>query len=257
MTGAEIAAYIGAAAWLPQIALWAYRYFATASITIVPDQYAEVGFTTYGPIFNVRMALSADRKDVIIDGFELTFQHADGETRTFRWSGLNETFSEIRDDAGNRQVVSRDQVPIALKIGTESLVEKFVRFQEPRYHEAVRPALSNLIAHLNFLRRSGDADYTSKLLASKEFFDVVDSRQKSFWWRAGRYDVSLKLSSPKKFTLTHVQYRFELTQIDVDQLRQNVETLKTELENVLKSDLPGFQPQAINWNWANVDVRKA
>lgn len=150
MTAAEIAAYIGAAAWLPQIALWAYRYFANASITIVPNRYAEVGFTSYGPIFNVRMALSVDRKDVIVDGFELTFQHADGETRTFRWSGLNETFSEIRDDAGNRQVVSRDQVPIALKIGTESLIEKFGRFQEPRYHEAVRPALSNLIAHLNF-----------------------------------------------------------------------------------------------------------
>lgn len=256
MTAAEIAAYIGAAAWLPQLATWAYCYFVTPAITIVPDRYAEVGFTSYGPIFNLRMAFSADRKDVIVDGFQLTLRHADGDTRTFRWSGLSETFSEIRDAAGNTQVISRDQVPIALKIGTESLIEKFVRFQEPRYHEAGRPALSNLFAHLNFLRRSGEPDHTSKLLASKEFFAVVDTRDKSFWWRAGRYDVTFVLSSPKKFALTHARYRFELTQIDVDQLRQNIETSKTELENILKSDLPGFQPQPINWNWANVDISK-
>jgi hypothetical protein len=62
-------------------------------------------------------------------------RHEDGDARVFRWAGLSETFSEIRDNAGNRQVVSREQTPIALKIGTESLVEKFVRFQEPRYQE--------------------------------------------------------------------------------------------------------------------------
>jgi hypothetical protein len=140
MTPAEIAAYIGAAAWLPQIATWAYRKFVQPAVTIVPDKYAEVGFTPFGPIFNVRMAFSTENKDLIVDGFELLLRHSDGDTRTLRWSGLSETFSEITDAAGNRQVVSRDQTPIALKIGTESLIEKFVRFQEPRYHEIDRPA---------------------------------------------------------------------------------------------------------------------
>ena len=177
MTPTEIAAYIGAAAWLPQIAAWVYGVFVKPVITIVPDRYAEVGFTSYGPIFNVRMAFASDRKDAIIDGFELKFRHADGDTRTLRWSGLNETFSEIRDEAGNRQqIVSRDQIPIALKIGTASLVEKFVRFQEPRYHEAIRPAFTGLVAHFTFVKRSGDPDYVSRVLGSKELFEVLDTR---------------------------------------------------------------------------------
>jgi len=120
MNAADIAAYIGAAAWLPQIGVWIHGYFVTPRVTVLPGAEAEVGFTSYGPIFNVRMAFSADRKDAIIDGLEVMLKHADGDTRTLRWAGLSETFSEIRDDAGNRQVVSRDESPVALKIGTNS-----------------------------------------------------------------------------------------------------------------------------------------
>lgn len=254
MTPTEIAAYIGAAAWLPQIAAWVYRAVVKPVITIVPDRYAEVGFTSLGPIFNVRMAFASDRKDAIIDGFELLLQHQDGDTRTLRWSGLSETFSEIRDDAGNRQTVSRDQTPIALKIGTASLIEKFVRFQEPRYHEAIRPAFTALVAHFTFVKRSGDAGYVSTLLASKECFGVIDGRRKSFWWKPGRYEVVISLSSPKKLTLSGGRFAFALSAIDVDRLQQNVESLRTDIENVIKSDLPDFEAEPINWNWANVDV---
>ena len=222
----------------------------------MPDRYAEVGFTSNGPIFNVRMAFASDRKDAIIDGFELVVGHADGDTRTFRWSGLREDFSEIRDDAGNRQVVSRDQNPIALKIGTESLVEKFVRFQEPRYHETVRPALSSLLTQFNFLKRN-DPEYVSKTLASKELFELLETRRKSFWWKAGRYEITIKLSSPRKFRLTQSQFAFDLTSIDIDHLRQNVEALTTDIQNVINSNLPDFQEQPLNWNWASVGIQKA
>lgn len=259
MTNAEfaayLAAYIGAGAWLPQIAAWVYRFFVTPRLSIVPDRYAEVGFTSYGPIFNLRMAFACDRKDAIIDGFELVLRHSDGDTRTFRWAGLSETFSEIRDDAGNRQVVGRDQTPIALKIGTESLVEKFVRFQEPRYHESDRPALTALVAQFNFLKRTSAADYVTKVLSSKELFDSTGVRQKSFWWKPGRYSVTIKLSSPRKFTLTADEFVFELSSVEVDQLRQNVDALTTEIQNLIKSNVPEFKPDPVNWNWANVDIR--
>jgi len=257
MTPAELAAYIGATAWLPHIAAWTYRWFATPKITILPDRYAEVGFTSYGPIFNVRMVFASDRKDAIIDGFELVVRHEDGDVRTFRWSGLSETFSEIRDDAGYRQgTMGRDQTPIALKIGTESLVEKFVRFQEPRYHETIQPALSSLVAQFNFLKRSGTSDYVSQVLASKELFELNDVRQDSFWWKAGRYEATIKLSSPRKFRLTRSQFAFDLTSNHIDQLRQNLDMLTTEMRNVIESNLPDFQAQLINWNWAYADIQK-
>lgn len=168
MTSAEIAAYFGAAAWLPQIATWLYRKFVHPVAMIIPDKYAEVGFTPLGPIFNLKMAFSAERKGLIVDGFELRLKHSDGDTHTLRWAGFSETFSEITDNAGNRQVVSRAQTPIALKIGTESLIEKLVRFQEPNYHKTDRPVVLALFAHLNFLKQSIPKDYVAQTLASKE-----------------------------------------------------------------------------------------
>lgn len=258
-TAEEIAAYIGAAAWLPQIGTWIYRFFVQPTLRIVPDKYAEVGFTTLGPIFNVRLALSAEKKDLIIDGFELLLQHSDGDSRTLRWSGLAETFSEISDAAGRRQqVVSRDQTPIALKVGTESLIEKLVRFQEPRYHETDRPVLSSLIAHFNYLKRSNEpAAYVAQTLSSKEFRAVIEARERSFWWKPGRYEVTLKLSSPKRFKLSHSQFQFELTSHDVDRLRQNIATVESELRDVISSNLPDYKYQPANWNWANVDMGKS
>ncbi len=257
MTPTEIVAYIGAAAWFPQIATWIYRRVVQPIVTILPDNYAEVGFTSYGPIFNMRMAFSADNKDLIIDGFELLLTHSDGDTYILRWAGLKETFSEITDALGNRQVIERDQTPIALKIGTESLIEKFVRFQETRYHETDRPVISNLIAHFNFLKKSNPENYVPESILSKEFYSVLETRKKSFWWKPGHYQITLRLSSPKKFKLAHSQFDFKLTSVDIDRLKENLTNIEIDLKNIIQSNLPDSKSEDINWNWANINVQKS
>lgn len=257
MTTTEIVAYIGAAAWLPQIMTWLYRALVKPKIVIVPDAYAEVGFTALGPIFNIRLAFHCERKAAVVDGFELHMRHEDGDKREFRWSGLSETFSEIRDNSGNHQIVSRDQTPIALKVGTESLVEKFVRFQEPRYHQSIQPAYSKLQAFFNFQKRTDGTGYVQKVLDSQELYDLSDIRSNSFWWKPGRYDVTIWLSSPSKFQLDNPHFTFSLTLINVELLRQNVDTLSVDIRNIIQSNLPDFQAQPINWNWANVSVQRA
>lgn len=173
----EIAAYIGAAAWLPQIATWFYQKYVQSSVRILPNQYAEVGFTSLGPIFNLQMAFSVDKKDIIIDGMELVLRHDDGDIRTLRWAGLGETFSEITNSEGKKQIISRDQSPIAIKIGTQSLLEKFVRFQESNYHESDRPLIQSLIAHFNYLKQTKPDDYVQDVLDSKELFYLLSEKK--------------------------------------------------------------------------------
>jgi len=252
----EIAAYIGAAAWLPQIVTWVYRTITKPTVTVVPDKNAEVGFTSYGPIFNLRMMLSTENKGLIIDGFELILRHSDGDAHTLRWSGLLETFSEITDNAGNRQVVSRDQTPIALKIGTESLTEKFIRFQEPRFHETDRPATLELVAHFNFLKQSSPNEYVEQTLSSKELFSVLENRKKAFWWKPGGYEIEAKLSSTVKFKIINPKFYFDLTSIDIERLKQNIPTIDSDLKNIIQSNIQDFKASPINWNWANVDIQK-
>jgi hypothetical protein len=177
----EIAAYIGAAAWLPQILTWLYNKLSKPKVIIVPDKTAEIGFTRFGPIFNLRMAIASENRDVIINSLEMILTHEDGETRKFLWSGFSETFSEITDEDGRRQVVSRDQTPIALKISTQILTEKFFRFQEPRYHEQDRKFTIPLVEHFKFLKSQTPNDpheYVKKTLESKELFALTSSRKK-------------------------------------------------------------------------------
>ncbi len=252
MTAMEIAAYIGAAAWLPQIASWIFKAYVTPQITIVPDRSLQLGFTSLGPIFNLRMAFSADRKDAIIDSFEVMLKHEDGEERLLRWAGMNETFSEITDSMGNRQVISKEQPAIAFKIGRESLLEKFVRFNEPRFYNTILPFLNELTNHFDFLKKK-EADYVSKIMESKQYNDLSEIRKKAFWWKAGKYQATFKLGSPKKITLTHDSYEFQLNHLEVEKLQKNVDALDSDLSNIIKSNLPDFKAEPIDWNWVNVD----
>lgn len=252
----EIAAYIGAAAWLPQITTWLYRKYVKPSVRLVPNQYAEAGFTSYGPILNLRMAFASENKDIIIDGMELMLCHQDGERKTLRWAGLGETFSEITDAAGNKQIVSRDQSPIAMKVGTETLLEKFVRFQEPRYHECDRPLIQSLVSYFNYLKQSAPNTYVTDILASRELFDLLEARRNSFWWKAGRYNVEVKITSSQKFSQSGFVFHFELTPNDILLLQKNSDALETELKNLISSNIPNFQAQPLNWNWANVDIHR-
>jgi hypothetical protein len=256
MNAAEIAAYVGAGAWLPQIATWIYRAVVRPVLTLVPEETAQIGFTSYGPIFNVQLAIASSRADAIIDGVHLLVRHADGDSRLFRWYGLNETFSEVRDMTGNRQqTFGRDQIPIALKVGTVSLIEKLVRFQMPRYHEADRPVMAGLVAQFNHLKRT-DPGYVEKTLRCRELFDVLECRRQAFWWKAGRYDVTIQLSTLRKVKFPKNRLQFELTTSDVERLRQNIEVVQVELENLIRSNLPDFQSPPVIWNWANAEIRR-
>ena len=252
----EIAAYIGAAAWAPQIITWIYKWIVKTTLRIVPDRIAEIGFTNFGPIFNVRMAFFVENRDLIIDEIELVLRHQDGETRNFRWAQLGETFSEITDSAGNRQIVTRDQTPIAVKVVTASLLEKTVRFQEPRYHEADKPATARLVAHFGYLKQRNPLSYVPDTLACKEYFDTVELRQKWFWWKPGRYEVTLQPKSPQKFNLAPSSFAFELQDIDIDNLRRNIPMIETEVRNIISSNLPNSTQGQLFWHWANVSIRR-
>ena len=250
----EIVAYIGAAAWLPQILTWIYRAVVKPRLRVVPDLMAEVGFTNFGPIFNIRMAFFVENRDLIIDGIDLVIRHEGGEERMFRWAGLGETFSEITDSAGHKQIVSKDQTPIAIKVVTQSLLEKFVRFQEPRFHTADGTTTRTLVSHFNFLKQKSPDGFVPQVLDSKEYFSVVEQRQKWFWWKPGRYELTLKPSSPQKFKLVGSTFAFELQEVDVDFLRRNLPLVDTDIRNVIMSNIPDTEPEPITWNWANVTM---
>ncbi len=253
---AEIAGYIGAAAWAPQIASWLYSRFANPTVRLIPQATVELGYTTYGPIFNVRLAMSTQRKDAVVERISVSLQHEHGEQHELVWTGLRETFSEITDTQGNRQVVERDQPAIALKLSPTILVEKFVRFQEPSFHEAHRPLVEALAAEDSRLKSAGD-DYREKTLASRELFTLLEFYRARFWWKPGQYTIRFGIRSPDHAKLAKVAYIFRLPQFEVEAMSKNLDLFKAALTNITMSDVPDYKPVPVEWAWRNVPLTPA
>src|ERR1035437_1754066 len=248
MTPAEIAGYIGAAAWLPIIISWLYKLIVKPHVMIIPDEYPEIGFTTFGPIVNVRMAITTARKPVVLDSIDLKLTHQDGESRVFHWSGMNEQVSQIVDAAGNRQTVEKETNPIAFLIGIESVLVKFVRFQDRSFKQEMLPMLDALAEKVHFgLRQKNYSHVTLK--ASNEFDNVKRGWARHFPWKTGTYTASFSVSSPSRLKLTQIKLQFQLNDTDIEILRRNL-TINEEYHGaVLKQEEDGTPPPVYQWNW--------
>lgn len=245
----EIAGFIGAAAWIPHVVSVLRKYFTVPKVLFVPDKDVEVGFTTLGPIFNLKLAVSVDKEDVVLTDFGVKLQHEDGEVRHFTWRGAIERFSEIRDQSGTTQFVEKDQSPIAMKVKTSELPERFFRFQEDKFHQKVAPVLQEATNYQDFLR-SQWPDYQDELMQSEKIHALITSFREGFWWKAGRYTVSFHAKSPKhRIEIEVKEFAFGLKQQQVEDLRNNLQALNDEVEWIVKNGTPGFQKQRPHMAW--------
>lgn len=254
-SAAEIAAYVGAAAWLPQLITWAYKAATRPTLAVLPDGVAELGFTTFGPIFNLQLALAVDRKDVVITRLGINLVHENGERHEFSWRGMTKTVSSIRDQSGIRQGVFEKEHPaIALKVNTTGLVVQHFRFQEDRFHKHVDPVQEAAIKHLEYLRGKGGA-YHDEFLRSEKFRKLLNACKENFWWQVGKYRVTFEAKSIQKLRLARNTFAVSLKKADVDALRGNLEVLEPFHECNMKTGLPGFDKQvpAFGWRYPSID----
>ena len=259
MTPAEIAAYIGAAAWLPQIAFLLYLWLREPVLTIVPELAPEIGFTSNGAICNLRLAFIAEHKDLILHDLALDVVHIkDGDKRVLRWAGAKEDLGETRDAAGVKQGQLTKEHPLtALRVATVGpMIERFVHFQEPRYRNETKPLIQNLIDHFEHLKRTTH-DYINETLASRELHALLEARTQLFWWKPGHYKITFRPAAQKSFSIKQPSYSFELKPGEVDRLRQNLATLQRDLEDATRAVPPEFTREVLTWNWVNPELKKS
>lgn len=254
LTSAEgIAAYVGAAAWLPQIGSFLYRKYSVAKVRIIPERSIEMGYTSFGPILNVRLAFSTADRDTVLDRVSVELRHEDGDSKSLLWQSFVETFSEITDASGNRQRVERDQPAIALKLSTSVLSEKIVRFQDATFQDQQRARLNSVQIQLDFLKKANE-DYREKLLQTREMYDLIELYQHHFWWRPGKYSLNYAIQSPDRSRLRKAKYHFVLPQSFVDDLRANINLMAPNFRNMVMSGAPDFVPAPLNWTWRYLTV---
>jgi len=251
----EIAGFIGAAAWVPQLIRMGIRHFAKPKIAVLIGPKAEIGFTSFGPIFNLRLIFSAERQDVVINQLTISLTHENGNKRMFGWQGSRETFSQMRDASGTAVgSFDRDTDASAFKVTTQSVYDSFFRFQELNFIDEKEPYFNALIEHESFLRASGSGSQMG-LLQSEQMHRLNKFHRNAFWWEAGKYTAEIQISGLSRFSVTRFRYEFHLTSLAVEALRNNIESIPTSYEYALLSGTEGFDKLEPSWNWQNPAIR--
>lgn len=256
MIRTEIIAYLGATAWLPQIATWFYVWFSKPKISVTPEKTISIGYTRFGPIFNLRLSLDVRKKDALVDFIGVQLTHQNGSKHLFEWAGMTEFFSEVRNERGESQQIQRDVVPIAIKLSTLSLAERFFKFRDSRFIEKSKPIINELDEHAQYLRKINPS-FHDEFLSSKAFDNFLKFMREGFWWKAGKYSVIFIIRSPEKINYVRNEYEFELMQDDIDSLEKNLNEFRGDIEYMIKmSDIPDYQGKGAVWNWRNPTLEK-
>ncbi|MHA1018186.1 hypothetical protein ACR9HH_09955 [Enterobacter mori] len=251
MSSGDIVAYIGAAAWLPQIINLFYKYITKPKLKFYYNNTLEISYTSFGPIFNLRMNLLSNKKPLLIEDLSIEIKHMDGDIHSLKWVGITEIQNEISDDSGNKQYITKDYPAIAINLFQDLLTEKFIKFQEPKYHEQDSLLQNELLSHINYLKSKSSVDFIKKLKESQQYHNLITSRENFIWWKAGEYSVTIKAKSSDNFILENNTFTFKLSQTDIDLLKFNIPCISTFIDcQITQSD----DIRNIKWNWVNPKV---
>ncbi len=246
-------AIVGAAAWIPQVLGWIARKLAKPSLRLVTGIAPEIGYTTFGTIFNLTCAISAEKKDAIIERVICTLEHERGQRINLNWVRLSETFSQISGPEGTAEV-GKHQPAIALKVGTLILAEKIIGFNDRAFQEQIRTGSALVAERLALLRGNAHANPEQEIFASREFADLLGLWDRNFAWQEGRYTarVAINIVGVKKPTICPL--RFTLSTNEIQRLRSNVAEVGRFQRDLIQ--VPA-EPPTYNWNWVYPPFEKS
>lgn len=224
-------AIIGAAAWIPQIAIFLYFRFVKPQLRFTQNDKVEIGYSFYGPILNPTFAISTSKKDALIEEITLEVKHEAGEKHEFRWKFLDERGFETTSSSGDRMEARKNQPAIAIKVNVIGLVEKTIGFRDFSYELKKHTLDSNLNRKISHIRKTDPQHFAELIFITPEFLELSEFLQDSFFWKEGNYVVTLmaKVISKKE---PHTQkFTFGLNKTQVDNLSKNIKTTQDYLKD--------------------------
>ena len=130
MTFIDWLAVLGALAWAPHLIGLVRDWLVKSKVRIITQRQVEIGFTTYGPIFNLRMAFSVENKDIVISELKIRLTHESGEERIFEWQGITQYLGKMTLPDAVAMPFEKEQSVLAIKLNQKDIEERFIRFQE-------------------------------------------------------------------------------------------------------------------------------
>jgi len=255
MTVTDVIAIVGAGAWLPHVFKFIKDRMTRPEVRIVTQRTAEISYTTFGPILNLRIAFTVRHRDVVISGIRIRLRHESGEEQILSWQGTSQQLVQIQTPEQIPLAFNKELSVLAIKLTTKDVEERLFRFQEDDFLMRKEEHESKAAKKYSYLSQPGPCNLDD-FLQSEEMKDVYSFMKHRFNWKQGRYTMAFEVESPEAFTLKDNQYEFSLNLLHVEPLEANKSLIELAYEDVFKAAVSGYQPHKPKWNWVNPIIKK-
>jgi len=208
----------------------------------------EIGFTTYGSIFNLRLAFAVKNKDTVVSDIKIKLKHESGEERLLEWQGITQHLGKMKTPDAGEMPWEKEHSVLAIKLNQKDIEERFIRFQEPSFLTSQREYVNKSVKKMTYLKAEGKYE-PNEFLREPEMTELYAFNKHAFPWKAGKYHVSIEIQSPEKFELIDNIREFSLTPLDIEKL----ETNKDQIELAYKDMIVGIEEEdkRQHWQWCN------
>ena len=239
-------AILGALAWTPHLIDVFKYWFLNSKIRIITQKSVEIGFTTFGSIFNLRLAFAVENKDIVISDIKVRLKHESGDERVLEWQGITQHLGKMKTPNAGDMPYEKEHSVLAIKLNQKDIEERLVRFQEPTFLASQSECASKAIKKMEYLKAVGKYD-SEEFLHEPEMTDLYSFNKHAFPWKQGKYTVSIEIQSPERFSLVDNHREFSLTSIDIEKLEKNKEQLELDYKRIIV----GMNEGDVNaiWQW--------
>jgi len=242
----ELIAVLGALAWLPHLISLAKSYLTKPEVRIFTQKSAEIGFSTYGPIFNMRIAFFVKNHDLVIFNFKINVTHESGEEKVYEWRVLRQQLLQMHTSEGSIPYEKENSV-LAFKLNQKEIEERIIQCQDISFIAGKKAIEDKAIKRLSFDIEQEGFD-AIEFLDCQEMLDVYSYIKHGFSWKAGKYKVVFQIETPESFNLVDNEYEFTLMPIDIEVLEKNKDSIKQEHINRFAGE-NHEKHKVIAWNW--------
>ncbi len=255
MSFTDLAAVVGALAWLPPIFVAIRGWMTRPQVRVITQPSPEIGFTTLGPILNLRVALTVTHKDIVITGIRLRVTHESGEQAFFSWRGIVQRMGTMNYPQVGAVPFEKELNVLAMKISQKDVEERFIRFQSLDFLERKAELDAISVKKLTHMRQAQPFD-ADAFLKSQEMSDVYAHVRQSFSWKPGGYRLQVLLESPDPFAIVDDEYAFNLSPLDSQNVADNLRHVEQFFANEVVPQAPGVPATQIAWKWVYPDMQR-
>ena len=255
MSFTDLAAVVGALAWIPPIFIAVRSWITKPKIRVITQPTPEIGFTTFGPILNLRIALTVTHRDIVVTGVQLQVTHESGESTSFSWRGIVQRMGTLTYPQVGAVPFEKELNVLAMKVSLKDVEERFIRFQSLDYVEHKAELEVITLKKLAHMRRATDFDGHA-FLRCQEMNELYSYIKQTFSWKPGAYRMKVVLESPDAFTILDDEYTFSLTPLQVQTLSENLSRIEQFYANEVLPAKPDDQQAQIVWRWVYPDMQR-